>query len=246
MAYRNMHHPTGLTGPELDDYLARGWYRMQQSIFTITHSFRESVMDFCPVWWLRFPVNDLAEHDSHARIRRRARHLQVRLQPSFLPDAASEELYARYHDSVPFDGYPSVRDALYGEEEPIPATIYDTSALVVSDGDRTVAMGIFDTGARSAASILHFYDPDYARYSLGKYLILLTLDVLRERGFEWYYPGYVVTGERRFDYKLFLGRDKASYFDPRIQEWAPFRDEILERVEEGPEEWEGDTGDLIF
>lgn len=246
MAYRNMHHPTGLTGPELDDYLARGWYRMQQSIFTITHSFRESVMDFCPVWWLRFPVNDLAEHDSHARIRRRARHLQVRLQSSFLPDAASEELYRRYLASVPFEGYPSVADALYGESDPLSGSIYDTNALVVSDGDKTVAMGIFDMGARAAASILHFYDPDYARYSLGKYLILLTIDLIKARGFDWYYPGYVVTGERRFDYKLFLGRDKASFFDPKIQDWAPFREEILERVEEDPGAWEGDTGDLIF
>lgn len=246
MAYRNMHHPTGLTGPELDDYLARGWYRMQQSIFTITHSFRESVMDFCPVWWLRFPVNDLVEHDSHARIRRRVRHFQVRLQPSFHPDTASEELYQRYLASVPFDGYPSVRDALYGEEDPIPGTIYDTNALVVSDGDKTVAMGIFDTGARAAASILHFYDPDYARYSLGKYLILLTLDVIRQRGFDWYYPGYVVTGERRFDYKLFLGRDKASYFDPRSQDWQPFREELLLKGEEEMGDWEDDMGNMVF
>jgi arginyl-tRNA--protein-N-Asp/Glu arginylyltransferase len=241
-----MHQPTGLTGPELDDYLARGWYRMQQSIFTITHSFRESVMDFCPVWWLRFPVNGIDPHGSHARIRRRAQHLQVRVQPSFLPDAASEELYGRYLASVPFDGYPSVTDALYGESDPISGTIYETNALIVSDGEKTVAMGIFDTGARAAASILHFYDPEYARFSLGKYLILLTIDELRARGFEWYYPGYVVTGERRFDYKLFLGRDKASYFDPAHQAWRPFREEILQRVEDDTVDWEGGLGDLIF
>lgn len=246
MAYRNMHHPTGMTGPELDDYLARGWYRMQQSIFTITHSFRDAAMDFCPVWWLRFPVNELREHASHARIRRRARHLQVRLQTAYHPDAASEELYARYLASVPFDGYPSVRDALYGEEDPATGTIYDTNALIVSDGDRAVAMGIFDTGAQAAASILHFYDPDYARYSLGKYLILQTLDVIRERGCRWYYPGYVVTGDRRFDYKLFLGRDKASYFDPGLQAWQPFREDLLLRGEDGLEGWEGDMVNIIF
>lgn len=246
MAYRKMHHPTQLSGPELDDYLARGWYRMQQSIFTITHTFRESVMDFCPVWWLRFPVRDLEDRDSHARIRRKARHLDVRLESPFRPDAASEALYARYLASVPFEGYPSIGDALYGESDPAAGTIYDTHALVVSDAGRTVAMGIFDLGERSAASILHFYDPDYARYSLGKYLILLTLDEMRARGCEWYYPGYVVSGDCRFDYKLFLGRDRAGYFDPAEQDWRPFREELLERVEEDFGDWEDELGDLIF
>lgn len=245
MAYRNMHHPAALSGAELDDYLARGWYRMQQAIFTITHSFREDLLDFRPVWWLRFPVQGLPRHRSHDRIRRRNRHLQVRLEHSFRPDAASEELYARYLASVPFDGYPSIVDALYGEPGPDAGTIYDTRAIILSDGGREVAMGIYDMGNRAGASILHFYDPAYARQSLGKHLILLTLDQLLAAGCEWYYPGYVVSGVPRFDYKLFLGRDQARFFDPSEQDWKPFRDDIL-ALDEDSGEWGVGPGEMLF
>jgi arginine-tRNA-protein transferase len=244
MAYRNMHHPSVLTGPELDGYLARGWYRMQQSIFTITHSFREEFVDFRPVWWLRFPVQGLPRHRSHDRIRRRNRHLQVRLEASFRPDAASEELYARYLAAMPFDGYPSITDALYGDDGPGAGTIYDTRAIILSDGGRDVAIGIFDRGQYAGASILHGYDPAYARHSLGKYLMLLTLDHLAEAGCEWYYPGYVVSGVPRFDYKLFLGRDRADYFDPAGQVWRPFQEELLQWDASDPGGWEADLEDF--
>jgi len=244
MAYRNMHHPSVLTGPELDGYLARGWYRMQQSIFTITHSFREEFVDFRPVWWLRFPVQGLPRHRSHDRIRRRNRHLQVRLEASFRPDAASEELYARYLADMPFDGYPSITDALYGDDGPGAGTIYDTRAIILSDGGRDVAIGIFDRGQYAGASILHGYDPAYARHSLGKYLMLLTLDHLAEAGCEWYYPGYVVSGVPRFDYKLFLGRDRADYFDPAGQVWRPFQEELLQWDASDPGGWEADLEDF--
>lgn len=246
MAYRNMHHPTGLTGPELDDYLARGWYRMQQSIFTITHSFREELFDFRPVWWLRFPVRGLPRHLSHDRIRRRNRHLRLRLAQPFRPDAASEALYARYLASVPFEGYPSIADALYGDAGPDADTIYDTRAIILSDGPRDVAMGIYDLGHRAGASILHFYDPDFARHSLGKYLMLLTLDQLGTAGCEWYYPGYVVSGIPRFDYKLFLGRDRAAYFEPAEQAWRPFRDELLRYAPSDPQDLGMGTADFLF
>jgi arginine-tRNA-protein transferase len=124
--------------------------------------------------------------------------------------------------------------------------IYDTHALQIWDGDRLVGMGIFDLGAKSGASILHFYDPEYARYSIGKYLILLTMDELRARGCEWYYPGYVVTDVPRFDYKFFLGRDVAEYFEPTSQTWKAWHDDVLKPVSYTDEQWAAYFSDFFI
>ena len=96
-------------------------------------------------------------------------------------------------------------------------------------------MGLFDTGEEAAASILHFYDPEYNRYSLGRYLMLLTVDWLKNQGHRYYYPGYIASEDSRFDYKLFLGTANAQYFDHKRNAWMPFSRGILQ-----PEEYTED------
>lgn len=243
VVYKKIRHPTTLTGQQLDALLALGWYRMNQTIFTTTHSFIDALSDFRPVWWLRFPVDGIQEHASHRRLRRRNAHFQVEYQASYLPHPSHELLYHRYLQSVPFDGYSSIHDALFYDAE---HNIYDTYAILVKDGDKLVAMGIFDVGERAGTSILHFYDPAYAPFSLGKYLILLTLDHLRARDGVWYYPGYVVTDAPRFDYKLFLGKQAATYFDPLSQEWKPWNDSVFQSVSYSEEDWRTHFSDFFF
>ena len=92
-------------------------------------------------------------------------------------------------------------------------------------------MGLFDNGEESATSILHFYDHGYSRHSLGRYLMLLTVDWLREHGFRYYYPGYITSGDKRFDYKLFLGQDHACCYDHGRKTWVPFSEDILQPQE---------------
>jgi arginine-tRNA-protein transferase len=243
VAYKRIRHPAALTGAQLDAFLALGWYRMNQTIFTVTHSFIHELRDFRPVWWLRFPVQDLLVRDAHRRMRKRNASFRVELLSNYQPHPTHELLYNRYLESVPFDGYSSIHDALYydGDE-----SIYNTYALQIWDRERLVGMGIFDTGKKSGSSILHFYDPEYARFSLGKYLILLTMDELRARGCSWYYPGYVVTDVPRFDYKLFLGRDVAEYFDPGSQTWKPWNDDVLRSVSYTEEEWSAYFSDFFI
>nr|GFD32934.1 hypothetical protein [Tanacetum cinerariifolium] len=45
--------------------------------------------------------------------------------------------------------------------------------------------------------------PDYRKHSLGKYLLLLKTEYAREQQLAYYYPGYLVYGYSKFDYKLF-------------------------------------------
>lgn len=231
--YRRFYFPESpLAGERLDAFLANGWYRMRNMVFTQSHYHGEPSPLDLPVWWLRFPVSAIGGQDAHKRLRRRNRRFDMKFLSPFENRNVYESLYRRYYESIDFDGYPTIGDAVYEDEGAEP--VFQTNAIVLYDEKRPVAMGLFDTGAKACASILHFYHPGYARFSLGRYLVLLTVDLLRERGFEWYYPGYVVPGHPKFDYKLFLGKDCAEYFHPVEQGWKPFEEGLLDPERNGP------------
>lgn len=197
---------------------------MHQELFTTTHLFTRD--QAYRVHWLRFRVQDLFDRASHRRLRRKNAGFVVSVSQAGEIPADHEELYTRYRASITFEGAESVHHALFGDD-PVRPSIFSTHCLTIHDGDRLVAAGYFDTGLRSGASILHFFDPDYRRYSLGKFMILLTIDFLREHGMDLYYPGYVVAGNPKMDYKLFLGRECAAYYDPAGPSWRPFSDSVL-------------------
>ncbi|MDC7220296.1 MAG: GNAT family N-acetyltransferase [Spirochaetales bacterium] len=212
MTYYDVLEPERCGGRDFDFLLARGWYPMRQTIFTTSHLFGLEDQPARRVHWLRYPVEKIAEKASHRRILRKNEQFETVLFDPFVHSEELDQLYSVYYDSIEFDGYPSVSRATYDREE---GNIYDTKAWVVRDEGRAVACGIFHVGQLSLASILHFFDPEYGRYSPGKYLILKTLEYARARGMNWYYPGYIIEGDHKMDYKLFLGRDTVQYYDPR-------------------------------
>ncbi len=227
-AFYDRVDPEELSGEQLDWLLSMGWYRMHQSMFTVSH------LDYdIPrrVHWLRMSVPEIIEHRSHRRIRHRAESFTVRIEPFTVVAAEHENLYARYRAQINFDGADSVHWSMFGPESG-ENSIFQTHVISIRDGDRLIAGGYFDTGEISAASILHFFDPEYARYSLGKYLMLVTIDYLQEWGFQYYYPGYLVSGWEKMHYKLFLGREQTEYHDPESMEWLPFDESILGESED--------------
>jgi len=219
--YHNLQ-PVSLSGAQLDQLLMLGWYRMHQHVFTTSHV---QLDDVYRVHWLRYTLDELKPHASHQRIRKRARNFSHRIE-SFTLREEHQELHQRYYAFIDFDGAPSIVDCLFGDG-PTTHSIFTTKTISVYDGDNLIAAGYFDLGQEGAASILHFFDPSYARYSLGKYLILLTIDYLRANNFRFYYPGYVVEGNPKMDYKLFLGRMQAQYFEPLTADWKYFQESIL-------------------
>ena len=220
--YYHILQPASLTGAQVDQLLALGWYRMHQEIFTTSHV---QLGEVYRVHWLRYALQELKVHTSHKRIRQRARRFTYRVE-DFVMREEHRELHQRYRASIDFEGAPSITDCLFGGEVITPS-VFNTKTISVYEGKKLIAAGYFDIGEISAASILHFFDPDYKRYSLGKFLILLTIDYLRLHQISYYYPGYVVEGNPKMDYKLFLGREEAQYFDPLTVEWRYFEEHIL-------------------
>jgi len=223
IAYHNSLTPDSLSGSELDRYLALGWYRMHQAIFTTTHLIHD---DCQRVHWLRFPIAEIVDREPHRRIRKRNTIFTVTIEDLVNIRMDHEELYERYRASIDFNGALSIHQSLFGDED-ADINIFITKCISVYDGDLLIAGGYFDIGAHAGTSILHFFDPTYKRYSLGKYLVLLTLDFLKTEGFEFYYPGYVVAGNAKMDYKLFIGKKVAQYFDVETQAWRSFKESIL-------------------
>lgn len=218
--------PESLTGYELDQLLALGWYRMHQYLFTCSHLGME---DPHRVHWLRFKLNEINNHTSHKRIINRNRKFHFTIGEGKTIRSDHAELHKRYHSAIDFDGAVSIEDCLFGGPES--DSIFNTKCISVFDHDKLIAGGYFDVGDKAAASILHFFDPEYGRYSPGKYLILLTIDYLKSHGYEFYYPGYVVEGIEKMNYKLFLGREEAQYFDPLTVSWKYFQESILVRTQ---------------
>jgi arginine-tRNA-protein transferase len=215
--------PESITGQQLDELLALGWYRMHQTVFTCSHIGQEELHR---VHWLRYPIGKITERTSHRKIKKRCQSFRTVIQDFGGISREHKALYAQYRASIDFEGALSIGDSLFGDNENH-QTIFNTKCISVFDGDRLVAGGFFDVGEISVASILHFFHPNYARHSLGKWMILSTLGYMRENGLQLYYPGYVVQGVPKMNYKLFLGAAYAQYFDPEDFEWKAFNESIL-------------------
>ena len=211
------HYPEHVPGQELDKYLARGWYRMGQTIFT-THflCFGE---DFYSALWVRLPLKDYRFSKSLRKIiRRNTQKYRVHIQPAFI-DSTKEKLYQKYRADFPGMLAPTLVDSLLDGE---PGNIFDTWETTVYRGDKLVAASFFDLGETSAASILGIYDPDFKEDSLGLFTMLLELQHCLENDFTYFYPGYVVPGNSRFDYKLRIGKT-CEYLNLQKKEWLPYR-----------------------
>lgn len=226
MVYYHIHYPASMPGTLLDDYLGRGWYRMQQTIFTTDIIIKNDLV--IPVFWLRFALKKYTESKSSRKIMEQNKRFSVSLKNGHITREA-EELYTLYKSSVDFEVSESISDYLVGEA---PASIYNTKRYEIRDGKILVACGYFDVGVNSMAGILNIYHPDYKQYSPGKFLILLKINYALQQQMHYYYPGYISTGITKFDYKLFPGKEAAEVYLTASERWVPWLSITKEELEQ--------------
>ena len=205
-----------IPGPALDYYLGQGYYRMHQDLFTCR--FLPIDGGLYTVHWLRLELARVHYGPEQRRLLRVAERFTVRRRP-FRLTAELEELYAAYRASITFDAPPTVEAFLLAGST---HNVFSTEVLEIRDGERLVAAGIFDNGARTLAGIMNFYHPEYRKFSLGKVLMLLKLEHARGLGHHYYYPGYVVHNYPKFDYKLFPCPAATEVFDCLTGQWLAF------------------------
>jgi arginyl-tRNA--protein-N-Asp/Glu arginylyltransferase len=205
-----------IPGEALDYYLSQGYYRMQQNLFTCR--FLPIDNNLYTVHWLRLVLSRVSYGPTQRRLLRLNEQFAVVLRPFRLTEEL-EELYARYRTSITFDAPETVEAFLQAGAA---NNAFSTGVVEIRDGQQLIAAGIFDSGARSIAGIMNFYDPAYRKYSLGKYLMLQKINHALRQQKDYYYPGYVVHDYPKFDYKLFADEAATEVFDSMQGRWLPF------------------------
>ena len=208
-------HPI-IRGEALDFYLAQGYYRMQQDLFTC--QFVPFGGRLYTAHWLRIALPQVQWGPEQRRLLRRNARFATTVRPFHLTDEY-EDLYTRYRAAITFDAAPTIEAVLLGGAA---QSVFNTQVIELRDEGRLIAAGVLDFGERTLAGILNFYDPAYHRHSLGKYLLLLKTDYARRIQLDYYYPGYLVYDYPKFDYKLFACAAATEVFDSISGRWRPF------------------------
>jgi len=211
-----IHYPETLAPEKLDEYLSRGWFRMGSMIFTCHFLCFESGL-YSAVW-TRVPLQDYSFRKSLRKLlKKNGKQFTVQVRKAQF----SEEKEALYQlHKTRFEGYiaPTLNDSLFGNTAI--KNLYNTWEASIYDGEQLIGASFFDLGSDSVASIMGLYDPSYEKHSLGFYSMLLEIEFAKSKNMQYYYPGYVVPGYKRFDYKLRVGT--TEYYNPRSKDWEPW------------------------
>jgi len=212
-----IEYPEILKPQELDTYLANGWFRMRQTIFTTNFLQFDSL--FYSAIWLRVALADYVPDKKHLTLKKlnKAFTTEIKQCPAGEISVAHESLYCQYRQSVSFDVSPSLQELLLGHDS---VNRFNTYEVNIFDGDALIAAGFFDLGAIAAAGISCIYHPAYKKYSLGKYLMYLKIEFCRKKLLQYFYPGYVVPGCQPFDYKLEVGKNTLEYLQLSSKQWV--------------------------
>lgn len=203
----------------LDNFLKIGWYRMGQRMFTTDYI--EDGERQHRVVWIRYQLSIWNFH--HQKLIRRNKHFRVSVCPA-ADSAECDRLFAAYRNYVTFNTSNSIFENMGGSFQ---FNAFNTQMTQIREGNKLVAAGYFDLGRDSAAGILNFYDPEYHKYSLGKYLIKIKTDFLKAGRFKWFYPGYISPTYKKFDYKVIDG-EAIEMLERPANKWIPFDQQLLD------------------
>lgn len=222
--YADRHYPQQPIPPaRLDEYLADGWFRMGQTIFTTRFLFFNN--ELYTAIWTRLLLD---EHRFTKRQRKIMRRIRTRFRIEYGPlelDAERELLFRRYRQYRRRYGNFTLRQSLFDHKA---VSVYDTWEVRIYDGDRLICYSHFDLGNTSVQSISGVFDPEYAGFSLGYASMLFEMEWCLLNGYTHYYPGYIVPGYPAFDYKRRIGN--LEYLLLPEERWEPLHDLSEERI----------------
>ncbi len=192
-----------LSASAYDRMLAGGWFRGARFMNKPDYICVEGDL-FSPVH-IRLELDNHEARNSHKkRLKINNKRFTCDIRPASV-DSDLEALYQNQKSDFQAFIYPRLDEAILCSEN---LFSFRTYCLRVFDDTRLVAASFFDIGRNSMASLLGLYDKDYSKYSLGTYTMLREIDLAKQIGLNFYYPGYVLDDMRIFGYKLGLGEMK--------------------------------------
>lgn len=211
--FSKAHYPDILLPEDLDLYLADGWFRWGQSIFTT--SFLNFNSQFYKAIWLRVVLSDFNDDKTYLKLSKLNAPFRVEIQQaSITPE--KEALFQLYKKGITFKVSETLEALLFGTDQ---KRIYDTYEVCIYDNEKLIACGFFDIGKDSAAGINSFYNHEYKKYSLGRHIIYSKMMYCKNLGLQYFYPGYFAPGYPAFNYKLDIGRSALEYLDTASEQW---------------------------
>lgn len=204
-------------GEILDQFLAKGWYRFGSNIFTT--NFLEHEETKFPVHWIRYDVSKIILNRRRKLLCKKNEGFVVKTGP-FVYSEELEQLHDLYVDQIDFITGPSLASIM----EDVECSVFDSKMICIYDENVLIGVGVFDVGKNSIAGIKNYFHPEYKKHSIGKYLVLLKLMFCKQNNIGWYYPGYIVPGYAKFDYKLFLDKDHIEAYCFEDDTWVSFNE----------------------
>lgn len=221
-----------VSAEEYEELLVRGYRRFGPVYF------RPACGDCAECVSLRIPTATFAPTKSQKRAAKACSRFRIEVAR---PEVDEERLalFARWHaareDARGWDPSPTDRQSYFQSfAYPHPCAreiaFYDDDA---EEGRKLVAVGIADETPHAWSAVYFFYEPSYARLSLGVANVFLQVEIARARAIPYVYLGYRVRGCASLTYKssyrpheLLVGRPDA-HEEPI---WLPNVESVASRL----------------
>ena len=142
--FAQVHFPDTLSPEDLDTYLAKGWFRMGQSIFTT--NFLHFKHEFFSAIWLRTDLTQPCHDKNEQKLFRQNAQFEWSFSRS-MPDGEKEALFQRYKQAISFETSPNLHQLLLGK---FTGNVFDTYEVSLRDRGKLIATGYFDLGRTAA------------------------------------------------------------------------------------------------
>jgi arginine-tRNA-protein transferase len=215
--------PEGFRGIHLDERLANGFFRSGYHMVAMDRQLIEFNDDELVYDWLfkiRVKLAGYKPPSTVRNIRNRCKRYDVKVSAGQITDEI-EDLYRRYHASVDFEIPDSCRENLLDGQQSSP---FETMVVELRDGGKLIGAGFLDMGHSACMGVLNIYDPDHKRHSIGKFLIDRKIEYARGEGLQYFYPGSVMLGDERLDYKLRIDHMNTEVYLSADGTWQPYNE----------------------
>lgn len=99
--------------------------------------------------------------------------------------------------------------------------VHNSLEMELHLGDKLMGFAIFDIAVQSVSAVYSVYDTSEKRRSLGKTIILKSIEWAQKNKFKYYYLGYYIPGHRKMDYKAQF--KPAEIRRPDTEKWYEFK-----------------------
>lgn len=201
----------------LDKYLASGYFRTGNYLLRTRVLYYDN--QILNTLHIRIP---LAKHSFSKSLQKmlikNSRLFSFNIKPLCITEE-KEQLYQMHRKRFSSNTSPSLSAFMFDHFN---KNLFDTFEINIYRNNSLIGYSIFDKGSVGMASILGIFHPDFSKYSLGIYSMLLEIEYAKQQQYKYYYPGYVSYEPSKFNYKLRLS-DVFDYYDWYSKRWMSFR-----------------------